>query len=100
MGFWKSERGINGDSWADEMGRCMKVLQDDLVWNSKAYREENPHQITVQEFADLVEFCTRGHLVVEVRHPEDGKRPLSKLNSGGVKTYSNRGQIHCEAMSL
>ena len=96
MGFWKSERGINGDSWADQMDNCMKALGDDVVWNSRTYDYENPHQITMQEFADLVEFCSRGHLVVEVRNPEtDGSRPLSALHSNGVETYSNRGQIHC-----
>ncbi len=96
MGLWKSERGINGDSWADEMGRCMKALADDVVWNSKTYTEENPHEIRMQEFADLIEFCSRGHLVVDVRYPEvDGNRSLSALHSDGVETFPNRGQIHC-----
>ena len=54
------------------------------------------HEITMRELADLVEFCSRGHLAVEVRHPNiDGGRPLSELHSYGVETYSNRGQIHC-----
>jgi len=96
MGFWKSERGINGDSWADEMGRCMDKLGKDVVWNSKTHPEENPHIITMQEFADLIEFCSRGHLVVEVRHSEkDGNRILPALGDAGVETYPNRGQIHC-----
>ena len=97
MGFWKSGRGINGDSWADEMGRCMDRLGNDVVWNSKTHAEENPHIITMQEFADLVEFCSRGHLVVEVRNPDkDSKRPLSQLfGDPEVETYPNRGQIHC-----
>ena len=96
MGFWKSERGINDDGWADEMGRCMKKLEKDKVpAGSKTYGNEE-HEITMQEFADLVEFCSRGHLIVEVRHPEaDGERPLSELNSNAVQTYANRGQIHC-----
>jgi len=95
MGFWQTERGIGGDSWADKMDGCMKNLQNDLVWNSKTYPEENPHQITMQEFADLVEFCSRGHLVVDVRYPEkDATCPLSKLHDEGVETYPNRGQIH------
>lgn len=96
MGFWKSKRGINGDSWADKMGRCMKQLERDKVpAGSKTYGDEE-HEITMAEFADLVEFCSRGHLVVELRHPEtDGSRPLSQLNGKGVETYCNRGQIHC-----
>lgn len=99
MGFWKSERGINGDSWADEMGRCMKALEkmpepsgDELI---------KDHEITMQEFADLVEFCTRGHLVCGLRHKKDGARPLSQLfGAYGVETYANRGQIHCPACSV
>lgn len=86
MGFWKSERGINGDSWADELGRCMKALETMTA---------GEHEITMQEFADLVEFKSRGHLVVDVRNPEeDGGRPLSRLHDGGIETYANRGQIH------
>lgn len=96
MGFWKTERGIGGDSWADEMDDCMKALEKLRVKSSKTYGE-GEHEITMAEFADLVEFCSRGHLVVEVRYPErDGDRPLSKLHGDPeVHTYSNRGQIHC-----
>jgi len=105
MGFWKSERGICGDSWADEMDRCMDALSKMAVKDSKTYGE-GVHEITMQNFADLVEFCSRGHLVVDVRYPEkDGDRPLSQLHgavialdSSGkdieVETYPNRGQIH------
>ena len=96
MGFWKSERGTNGDSWADEMGRCMKALEKMKIPSKDELLKD--HEITMEEFADLVEFCSRGHLVVEVRHPEnDGGRPLSELHNWGVETYSNRGQIHCPA---
>ena len=97
MGFWKSERGINGDSWADEMGRCMKALEKDVVTgNSKTYGDNSSHEITMEKFADLVEFCSRGHLVVDVRYPAaDGGRPLSELHFNSVQTHSNRGQIHC-----
>ena len=95
MGFWKSERGINGDSWADEMSRCMKNLKKDKVQNSKTYGEVE-HEINLQEFADLVEFCTRGHLVAEVFGLANGKLPLSKLFGKEQETYPNRGQIHCE----
>ena len=53
-------------------------------------------EITMQEFADLVEFCSRGHIIADVRFPDkDAERPLSKLHDKGVETYSNRGQIHC-----
>ena len=97
MGFWKTERGIGGDGWADEMGRCMKALGEQRV--PERHEEGEPvesHRITMQEFADLVEFCSRGHLVVDVRNPEtDAGRPLSELGTWGVETYSNRGQIHC-----
>lgn len=90
MGFWKSERGINGDSWADEMGRCMKRLEKETYGKEK-------REITLQEFADLVEFCSRGHIIADIRHPDkDANRPLSQLfGDPDVKTYSNRGQIHC-----
>ena len=98
MGFWKTERGIGGDSWADEIGRCMKALSKDCL-PRKTNEEGNPeeaHEITMQEFADLVEFCSRGHLIVDVRFPEkNGNRPLSELHCWGIETYPNRGQIHC-----
>ena len=98
MGFWKSARGINGDSWADEMGRCMKALSKDIIPRKRG-RDNNPieaHEIIMQEFADLVEFCSRGHIVADIRFPEkDGNRPLSELHNDGVETYPNRGQIHC-----
>lgn len=94
MGFWKSERGINGDSWADEMGRCMKALEKMTATNSKTYGE-GEHKITLNEFADLIEFCSRGHLVCEVFHLADGKLPLSKLSGKEQETFPNRGQIHC-----
>ncbi len=94
MGFWKSGRGINGDSWADETDRCMKALEKMVVPSKDEMIRA--HEITMAEFADLVEFCSRGHLTVEVRNPEkDGGRPLSELHNWGVETYSNRGQIHC-----
>ncbi len=95
MGFWKSERGINGDSWADEMGRCMKVLENDKVpAGSKAGDEE--HEITLAEFADLVEFCSRGHIKTEILGND---MPLSQLfGNPEVRTYPNRGQIHCNLM--
>ncbi len=96
MGFWKTGRGIGGDSWADELGRCMKALSAD----PKPLGDPQPpvleHEISMEDFADLVEFCTRGHLVVEVFRPDtDGGRPLSELGCWGVETYPNRGQIHC-----
>jgi len=98
MGWWKTERGIGGDGWADEVGRCMKSLAG-MARGSGGNTEGEPtesHVITMKEFADLVEFCSRGHLVVDVRHFEkDGGRPLSELHTWGVETYSNRGQIHC-----
>jgi hypothetical protein len=108
MGFWRSARGINGDSWADEMDRCMDALSTMTVKDSKFYGEGH-HEITMQEFADLVEFCSRGHLVVEVRHPgPDSIRPLSelhhviRLDTEGkdivVETYPNRGQIQCDEL--
>lgn len=87
MGFWQTERGTGGDSWADALDDCMKQL-------SKI--KFGKHEMTMVEFADLVEFCSRGHLSVVVRYPnQDGDRPLSKLHDKGVATYPNRGQIHC-----
>ena len=101
MGFWKTERGIGGDGWADEMGRCMKALSKDCIPRKKN-GEGNPvkaHEITMQEFADLIEFCSRGHIIAEVRYPEtNGNKPLSELHCSGIKTYPNRGQIHCKAL--
>jgi len=96
MGWWRTARGIGGDEWADEMGRCNHALQKITVVDSKLYGAEE-HEITMQEFADLVEFCSRGHIVADVRFPErDGARPLSQLHGNAeVETYSNRGQIHC-----
>ena len=97
MGFWKTGRGIGGDSWADEMRRCMKNLQKIVAKNSKTYGGKD-HEINMAEFADLVEFCSRGHIVASLTL-EDGKRPLSQLHSDkSVKTYPNRGQIHCKEL--
>lgn len=93
MGFWKTERGIGGDSWADEMDRCMDRLQKMGVKSSKTYGN-GEHEINMQEFADLVEFCSRGHITTEVHSSEDGQRPLSQLHDKGIKAYSNRGQMH------
>ncbi len=52
------------------------------------------HDITIQELADVVEFCSRGHLTVEVREAADGGLPLKELHSPKQETYGNRGQIH------
>ncbi len=101
MGFWKTERGIGGDGWADTMDNCMKALErDTITGKSKTHGDLEDYGITMQEFADLVEFCSRGHLVVEVRHAEDAERPLSNLHDAGIKTYSNRGQIHCPELTV
>ncbi len=99
MGFWKSERGINGDGWADEMGRCMKALEKMTIPSKDPLIKD--HEITMGEFADLVEFCSRGHLVVDVRNSKsDGGRPLSELfNSWGIETHPNRGQTHCPELA-
>jgi len=94
MGWWRTVRGLGGDDWADEMDGAMHRLAAIGVGNTKLYGRAE-HQITMAEFADLVEFCSRGHLVVTVRHPEDADRPLSKLSARGVETYANGGQIHC-----
>ena len=97
MGYWKTERGIGGDSWADKMDDCMKALQKDMITGeSKTHGHLENYEITMREFADLVEFCSRGHIIAKVRHyAKDGGRPLSELHSWGVETYSNSGQIHC-----
>lgn len=98
MGFWKTERGIGGDGWADEMGGCMRNLEKMVKPSNDELIKD--HEITVAEFADLVEFCTRGHLIVDVRYPnKDSKRQLSMLfKDNAVETYPNRGQIHCPEM--
>lgn len=94
MGFWKSARGINGDSWADAMGDLMKKLSTDIIENSTTYPEGN-HEITMVEFADLIEFCSRGHIRAEIDIGWNADRPLSQLHDKDVETYPNRGQIHC-----
>ena len=83
MGWWKTEHGLGGDAWADVLDSAMHTLT-------------RSREITMAEFADLVEFCSRGHLIVSVRHPEDAGRLLSQLHDSGVETYENDGQIHCE----
>ncbi len=96
MGFWKSERGINGDSWADMMDNCLKVLQDDTVEGSKVYPDE-VHEITLGELADVVEFCTRGHLVVNMHDKADASMAVSRLHGDdSTETYLNGGQIQCQ----
>ena len=94
MGFWKTERGIGGDAWADEMGRCMKALSAMVVTGSKTYGDER-HEITLAEFADLIEFCSRGQLVVNTAGDFPDDHPIAELFDDEVKTIANRGQIHC-----
>lgn len=95
MGFWKTESGICGDPWADIMDEAMHKLAAFKVDKTKTYGEE-PHEITMAEFGELVSFCSRGHLEVTVRHPEvDSLRPLSQLHDSEPETYSNSGQMHC-----
>jgi len=114
MAFWKSKRGTIGDSWADKLDDCMEKLSE---LKAKSYKDiggvyldsddGTGHEITMAEFADLVEFCSRGHIKCEFRHPDwelseyqyyssDEQRPLSELHNAGVETYPNHGQIHCE----
>ena len=93
MGFWRTEHGIGGDAWADEFDGMMDRLEQLGV------ERHGGHQITMAELGDLVEFCSRGHLDVQVRHPEDAERPLAKLHQNGVETYPNNGQIHCSEAS-
>lgn len=94
MGYWRTEHGLGGDSWADKMRDLMKLLSKDKVSNTKLYGEAL-HEITMAEFADLVEFCSRGHILTSIRAGEEGGRPLSALHDDGVETYENHGQIHC-----
>jgi len=73
MGFWKSKRGIIGDSWADELDGCIKRLSK---LKAKSYSEiggkhldsddGTGHEITSSEFADLIEFCTSGYISCDV----------------------------------
>ena len=86
MGVWKTERGLGSDSWADTLGGTWdKLIGDGL---------DRGHEITLQEVADLVEFCTRGHLVVEVKEPDMNEFPLAQLHGVTAETIPNRGQIH------
>jgi len=94
MGWWKTERGLGGDAWADEFGRMMKNLSAIRHDDDRAADEPvASHEITV---ADLVEFCSRGHIKADV-DDRNGGRPLSELGAYGVETYPNRGQIYCQA---
>lgn len=81
MGIWKTERGNGSDEWADQMDGLMSQLKG----------------ITLAEFADLVEFTTRGLLVVEVRPGVLPKMALAALHSDGQETFPNRGQVHCDS---
>lgn len=80
------------------MGRAQKALSALTVVGTKSYGDVE-HEITLGEFADLIEFCSNGHLVVEVRNLADDDRSLSKLHGSGVETYPNRGQIHCAELT-
>ncbi len=94
MGWWKTERGVGGDEWADRFSDFRDILQE---------IKHGEHEITLYDLADLVEFCSRGHLRVDLLFSQedaahtlvDGNRPLSQLHDEGVETYPNRGQIHC-----
>ena len=91
MGVWRTERGLGGDAWADIMDRALHELEAERLAGGK----HEGHDITVQEFADVVEFCSRGHLTVEVSDGADGALPLLALHNAEVTTIGNRGQMHC-----
>ena len=101
MGFWKTERGIGGDSWADELNNCMDALSKLKAKHYEAIGgvsldsdDGSGHEITIAELADLIEFCTRGHIIAEVKSPQKyAKLPLSQIHHRKVVTFPNRGQI-------
>ena len=88
MGWWKTERGLGGDQWADTFGGMMKELQG---------QKRDGHEINLGELADLVEFCSCGQLKAEVVDPSAAERPISDLHGKDrIETLPNRGQIHCQ----
>lgn len=91
MGFWKTEKGINGDSWADKLEDCMDALSANKIAHTKTYGNIE-HEITLAEFADLIMFCSMGHLIVDLRNIDEETWSLSKLHDIDVITYSNPGQ--------
>lgn len=88
MGWWSTERGIGGDGWADIFDNMLARLGE------ARFRER---KMTMAELADLVEFCTRGQLVVEVRDAAIATQAISFLHEKGSETIPNRGQIHCKS---
>lgn len=90
MSFWKSQRGLCSDSWADTFDRMIDELSKDRPDHTQLYGEE-PHEITLGELADLVSFCTRGHVSVTVE-AETSALPLSQLGGDVIKTIANAGQ--------
>ena len=101
MGFWRTQRGRGGDSWADALDDCLDNL---VAIKAKHYEETSGvvldsddgtgEEITIADFADLIEFCTRGHIIAEVRRPDKySQRPLSQVHNREVVTFPNRGQM-------
>lgn len=99
MGQWKTGRGRGGDEMADILGDALKKVG---VVKLLAAGEPPFSLPNLLDLADLIEFVTRGMLVVEV-HPDaqdafigDPDRRLcfaGLLEDYTIKTIPNRGQI-------
>ena len=88
MGFWRTKRGRNGDSWADALDDCILKLG---TLKAKSYKEiggvvldsddGTGEEITLGEFADLVEFCTLGRVIVRLKDNKESNLLLSQLHT-------------------
>jgi len=88
MGFWRTKRGRIGDSWADALDDCIKKLGK---LKAKPYKDiggvvldsddKTGYEITLGEFADLIEFCTLGRVTVRLKDNKESNLLLSQLHT-------------------
>lgn len=94
MGFWRTKRGRIGDSWADAMDDCMKKLE---TLKAKPYEDiggvvldsddGSGYEITLGEFADLVEACTSRRVSVRLKDNKESNLPISQIYSNQKVAY-------------
>ena len=87
MGFWRTKRGKIGDSWADALDDCIGKL---IKLKAKPYEDiggvildsddGTGYEITLGEFADLIEFCSLGRVAVRLKDNKESSLTLSQLH--------------------
>jgi len=83
MGFWRTKRGMIGDRWADALDDCIEQLgrlttkhYENIGTVVMGSGDGTCHEITLGEFADLVEFCCRGRVIVRLKDNKESNLPI------------------------